>query len=173
MGALVGLQDSLQAEALMALRTLKGPFSTVYSKVLAELALMGEGSATLSAGEWPFSAVSQLVGSQPALQLEAQLTHCALKRLVLRVPPLVSPQLYLLAQVPSTLGIPAEDSVVFWEFAMLSETLTTLSTGQCSVPTMHVSADIQASQAEELVAFWTSKGFFSCVCPAEAAQLRP
>lgn len=134
-GALVGLQDSLQAETLVALRTLKGPFATVHSQVLAELALMGKGSATLSAGEWPLSTMSQLVGSQSALQLEARLTHCALKRLFLRVQPLVPQQLSLLAEVPSTLGtperfLPAEDSGVFWEFAMFGETLTTLSTGQ-------------------------------------------
>lgn len=55
MGALVGFQDALQAEALVALGTLKGPLSTVHSQMLTELALMGEGSATLAAGEWPFS----------------------------------------------------------------------------------------------------------------------
>lgn len=54
-GALVSLQDALQAETLVALRTLKGPLSTVYSQMLTELTLMGEGSATLTAGEWPCS----------------------------------------------------------------------------------------------------------------------
>jgi hypothetical protein len=53
--ALMGLQDALQAEALVAFGTLKGPLSTVHSQMLTELALMGEGSATLTAGEWPFS----------------------------------------------------------------------------------------------------------------------
>lgn len=54
-GALVGLQDALQAETLVALRTLKGPFSTVHAQMLPELTLIGEGSATLAAGKGPCS----------------------------------------------------------------------------------------------------------------------
>lgn len=56
-GALVGLQDTLQAEALVALGTLEGPLSTVHSQMLTELAMIGEGPATLAAGEWPFPTV--------------------------------------------------------------------------------------------------------------------
>lgn len=70
-GALVGFQDALQEEALVALRTLEGPLPAVHSEMLTELALMDEGLATLAAGEWPFSTMLQLVGSQPALQTGA------------------------------------------------------------------------------------------------------
>jgi hypothetical protein len=57
----------------------------VHSQVIAELPLVGEAPATLLAGEWPLSAVLELVGSQHAFQAEAQLALRALKRLLVCV----------------------------------------------------------------------------------------
>lgn len=88
-------------------------------------------------------------------------------------------RLSLWAEVPSTLGtaerfLPTEVSGMFCEFAMFSEALPTLPTGEPSLLTMHTPVDnLQVSQAEALVALWTRKGFFSCVCPAEDGLIRP
>jgi hypothetical protein len=63
------------------------------------------------------------------------------------VKPLVPQQLSLLAEVPSTLGtperfLPAEDSGVFCESAMLGESLTTLSTEDWFFSTKPMLVDI-------------------------------
>lgn len=62
---------------------------------------------------------------------------------------------------------------MFCESAMFGESLTTRSTAEWSFSAMHVLVDIlEASQAEAFAAFWTLKGFLSCVCPAETCLLR-